>query len=440
MKISPDIRLIGAVAAWTAAAAVAAMFPLLVPALIGAGAVVAALVAWDAVLLRRAGGVEIQRQVPPRAFVGREAEIILQLRNSGDRVLELSVVDEVASDLAAREPSFQRVGVPPRGETTLRYLVKPTLRGDRPFGPVVALVRSPLGFLRCRSARGGGESVRVYPDATHFLRPEALNPRRVFAAIGVRPERRRGEGMEFESLRDYVPGDDPRRIDWAATARRGRTVTRLYQHERHHTVVLALDASRLMGGRIAGRTKLDFAVDAALALVYAALVSGDRIAMTVFDQEVHGHLAARSHRRDLGLFVELLRPVQPRPVEANYEALARSLAARQRQRALLVVLSDFVEADSAAMIEPLVVLARRHKVLLVAVRDRAYAALEAESSGEGDPLGVYRRVVLDDLLRERETALAHLRRRGLQTLDLVPEAITASVLNRYLAIRYGPER
>jgi len=124
-------------------------------------------------------------------------------------------------------------------------------------------------------------------------------------------------------------------------------------------------------------------------------------------------------------------------VEADYRTLVREVGARQRRRALVVVLTDFVEVDAASLIAPLVLLARRHRVLLVAMRDRAYEALAAGADG---PLDLYRRIVLDELLREREAALGRLRRGGLETVDLLPEAITAEVLNRYLAIRHGPER
>jgi uncharacterized protein (DUF58 family) len=137
----------------------------------------------------------------------------------------------------------------------------------------------------------------------------------------------------------------------------------------------------------------------------------------------------------------MVRPVQPRLVEADFQALARTLSLRQRQRSLLVILTDFVEADATPFSAPLAVLAKRHRVLLIAIRDRVFHELDAGESGEAEaPLGLYRRIVLDDLLREREVALGRLRRRGLQTLDLPPEEITAAALNRYLAIRYGAER
>ena len=439
MRVGPDRRLVGAAAAWTAAAVVVVAWPPLGAPLAGALAVLAALVAWDAWLLRRAPAVGVRRELPARAFVGRAAEVGLVLQNDGARPAPLELIDEVPADLAAEEPHFPALVVPAHGTLTVRYAILPAARGDRPCGPAIVLRRSPLGLLRRRERGGSGDPLRVYPDTTRFLRPEALRPRRVFAAIGVRPARTRGEGMEFESLRDYVAGDEPRRIDWAASARRGRLVTRLYQHERHHNVLIALDASRLMAGLVGGRSKLDHAVDGALALAYAGLASGDRVGMLVFDREVRGLVTPRAHRRHLGLFVDLLRAVEPAAVEPDYRALAREIVARQRRRALLIVLTDFVEVDPGALVGPLVQLARRHRVLLVALRDAAYDALAPPApGGREEPLDLYRRVVLDELLRGREITLARLRRHGLQTLDLSPDALTASVLNRYLALRHAP--
>jgi uncharacterized protein (DUF58 family) len=435
--VSPARRLLIAVAGWIVAAVLAVALPVLWP-LVGVAALgLVGLVLWDAALLHRTPALEGARELPAHAFAGREAAVQLTLHNPGAATVVCDLIDETPSDLAVEEPVVRGIRAAPAATACVSYAVRPRRRGDRRFGPAVLLVRSPLGLLRRRASFGDGAVLRVYPDAAHFLRPEALDPRRVLEVIGVKPAPRRGDGMDFESLRDYLPGDDPRRVDWRATARRGRLVVRQLQHERNHTVVIAVDASRLMAGEADGRTKLDHAVDAALALAYAALTAGDRVGLVIFDRDVLGTLAPRATRRQFGALLELLRPVEPRLVEADYEALLRALALHQRQRALLVVLTDFVEASAERFTAPLVALSRRHRVLLVALRDRVFAGIDAPSR---EPHDLYRRVVLDDLLHERETALGTLRRRGVQTLDLPPAAITAAVLNRYLAIRYGPDR
>jgi uncharacterized protein (DUF58 family) len=417
--------------------------PPLWPVLVAGLGVLATLVLLDAVALRRLQPVQLQRDLPARAFVGRDAEIVLRLRypksNAGPLVVD--VFDEVPADLRGESPVFAGVVLRPGEETALTYAVRPEARGDRPLGRAIVLVRSPLQFLQRRVLCPNQDSVRVYPDASRFLHAQALQPERVLEVIGVKRARRRGQGMEFESLREYVQGDDIRRIDWAASARRGRPVVRSYQHERNHTVILAVDASRLMGAQFGGRSKLDYAIDATLALAYAALGLGDRVGVLVFDRDLRGYVAPRSYRRDLGLFLDLLRPVQPRLVEADYGACLRSLATRQRQRALVVMLTDFVEADASFFVAPLVLMGRRHRVLLVAIRDEIFAALAPLGMPAQEPeRQFYRRLVLDDLLHERETALARLRRQGLHTLDLSPDQITPATLNRYLTLRYGLDR
>ena len=441
MTIAPHSRLLSVAAAWTAGTLLVVLWPVLWTVSVGTLAIGVALAIWDHALLRRGIRVDIMRHLPERAFVGRDATVAVEVSNSGAEAVQVEVVDEVPRDLRSEDPVLAAVTVTPDTPALLRYPVKPTRRGDRLFGLPVALVRSPFGFWQGTVVGRRGDVLRVYPDATIFLRPRALDPRRVFASIGIRPSRRRGEGMEFESLRDYVLGDDPRRVDWAASARRGRPVTRVLQHERNHTVLLALDTSRLMGSQVEQRAKLDYAVEAVVALAYAALVSGDRVGLVVFDYKVRGHVAPRAHRSALGAFVEILRPLEARLVEADYGALVRDLHVRQRHRSLVIVLTDFVEADAATVVAPLTVLGRRHRLLLVTVRDALYRTLDpGVSEGAADPDSLYRRLVLHDLLTEREGVLATLRRGGVQTVDLAPERITAVVLNRYLAIRYGPER
>ncbi len=306
----------------------------------------------------------------------------------------------------------------------------------------------------------------VHPETERFLRPEALDPKRVLAALGVRPRRRRGDGLDFDSLREYVTGDEPRRIDWRATARRGRLIVRTHRHEESRTVVLAVDCSRLMGARapsLSARTstaslaeaeeagfastKLDHAIDAALALAFASLVAGDRVGLVLFDRRLRGMIPPVSDRANLGLFVEALSGVQSSPVEADYRRLARELLTRQRKRCMLIVLTDFIEVDRDELVHPMSLLAKRHEVIFVALREpilddldeqrEAKQAAGARRPEQSDSLGLYRRIVLADLLREREARLVSLRRRGLSVLDVRPGDATASALNRFLELRYG---
>jgi uncharacterized protein (DUF58 family) len=438
---SPTLRLLALGGVWLVAALASLLSPFPGMWLAAGACLLAAAVAADWLISRRDPPLLLERRLPERAYVGSACPVALEVRNPGMRPAAVRVYEAAPEDLRPSQLDLGACSVPAGAAVDLGYELRPRRRGDRPLGAALAFAGSALGLLRRRVEAGAGECLRVYPEVAHLLRPEALDPRRFAEQLGARPVRRRGEGVEFESLRDYVPGDDPRRLDWAASARRGRPVVRHYQHERNHTVAIALDASRLMAAEVEGRSKLDHAVDAALALAHAALVSGDRVSLAVFDREVRGFLAPRRHRREIGQLVDFLRPVQPRLVEADFRSLAREIAVRQRQRALVVVLTDFVETEAASLEGALAVVGRSHRVLLVALRDPLYAGLDPRAPAPGGSAEeLHRRLVLGDLLREREATLLGLRRAGLHTLDLAPRELTARVLNRYLQFRFGPER
>jgi len=438
MKRTPTRRLLGFAALWTAAALAVVWLPVLLPALLAGAASLAGVTLLDAWLAARRAPLELERCLPERAFVGRAERVELHVANPNTTpgAIAFSLHEAAPPDLQAAQQVFSGLEAEAGGQPLrVAYRIDPLRRGDRPWGAALALVHSPLGLWQDVVPFGAEQVLPVYPDSRVWLGTAALDPPAVLRQLGLRSVRRRGEGMEFESLREYVPGDDPRRLDWAASARRGRPVVRRYQHEQNHLLVIALDTSRLMAGRVGSRTKLDYAVDAALALTFAALAAGDRVAMALFDARVHGYLAPQRNRRGLGRFVEFLRCEEPRLVEASYTDLVRGLGARQRQHALVVVLSDFVEVGPEAMVQPLLVLGRRHRVLFAALRDPVYAELDATS--DGAVADYPRRIALDDLLREREIALASLRRAGLHTVDLPPAELTAPILNRYLALRYA---
>ena len=455
MKLSPDRRLLEWALAWLVLAV--ASVPVsglrfMVPI---TGALLIAAVLADVYLALRQEAIVLEREVPEKGAREREETITLCVRNSLPRPVRMQLRDSVPRDLVASEPYWPEIQVEAEAERKLSYTIRPKVRGRRTWGRAAALVRSPLGLLRQRVESSTQDSLLVQPETARYLRAEALDPKRVLAVLGVRPRRMRGDGLEFDSLRDYVIGDEPRRIDWRATARRGRPIVRTHRHEESRTVLIAVDRSRLMGARAPhpgervveegfSSTKLDHAVDAGLALAFASLAAGDRVGLLVFDRGVSGQIAPVAHRASLGLFVDALSGVQPSSFEADYRRVTREILTRQRKRAMVIVLTDFMEVDRAELIQPMSLLARRHEVVFVALREPILEQIEHdERSGTGTKdseekrVGLYRRIVLADLLREREGRLMTLRRQGLSVLDVPPSEATASTLNRYMELRYG---
>lgn len=437
MTVGPDARLVRlAMVLAVASVAVAVVPPLAAAWLVGMALLVVA-TAWDAWLLARRPPVVARRILPERAAVGTPAAVALRIAGGSAEPIVLTVIDECPADLVEPEPTFPDVRLAGGGEVDLGYEIVPARRGDRPFGSILTFERGPLGLLRRRTVHAAADVLAVFPRGAVVAGRDTLAIARRVAETGRRPDRRRGSGLEFESLRDYVPGDDPRRLDWAASLRRGRLVTRLQQQERSQTLLVGVDASRLMGARVGVRTKLDHAVDAALALAVTALAGGDRVGAFAFDRMVRGWAPPRPHRRNLAPIVDVLGRVEAAPVEASYWDVARTIRIRQPRRALVVVFTDFVEAADDLLLGPLHVLARHHRLLLVAVRDPLFERLGPRAAlGTGpDP---YELLAIDLLRRGRDAALGRARRAGIQTLDLVPAALTAPVLGRYLELRTAP--
>ncbi len=429
--IRPSPRL----SSWTVVAAVLALASvpvgfLFVPAIAFAAALaMLAFIDWR--ISRRDPPPRLVRELPERVVKGRPATVTYRV--SSTSVQSISILDELATDLGG-DMLIERQALVAGAATSTREVI-PRRRGTHDLGPTYLMWDSRLKFLRYRSIARSGGKIAILPTASSPERRAALSHRSIRDELGLRPRPARGEGREFESLREYFPGDDPRRVDWRATARRGRMMVRQYQTERRHTVILAVDTGRLMAAQAEGNSKLDYALDCAIALARASKEFGDRVGFMAFDRELRLLIQPRGGVGSLGGLVEASARLKASPFEPNYRVLADTLAIHQKKRALIVVLTDFVEGSASRELESyLGVIARRHVVLLVALRDRVLAEVDRRDPGITRDR-IHRRLALQDLVVEREAALARIARFGAQTLDLDPAEINAPVLNRYLAVR-----
>jgi uncharacterized protein (DUF58 family) len=425
------VRLIVAAAS---AAAVAIAFPILLAPTLGYLAIVLGLGVLDWRACSAEPAPELTREMPERMTKGQRATITYLVSRPAGGATVVWILDELPSVLGG-DLQIDAVRLGKRQTVEIAREVVASRRGIFAGGPVMVLWRSRAGMFRLRATLIEAAAVRILPPAAPPHRHSGLTHRSVREELGLRPRRARGVGSEFESLREYVPGDDPRHVDWRASARRGRPIVRQFQTERRHTVMIAVDTGRLMGARVGDATKLDHAVNCAVALARASREFADRVGFIAFDRELRAMVHPRSGPAGIGMIVDAAVGLAVSPAEPDYRVLVQTLALQQRKRALVVVLTDFVEGgQSRDLAEYLAVLARRHAVLLVALRDRILAELDERQPGIGRA-ELYRRLALQDLAVEREEAIATIARMGAQTLDLDAARITAPVLNRYLAIR-----
>ncbi|HZR98702.1 MAG TPA: DUF58 domain-containing protein [Chloroflexota bacterium] len=384
-------------------------------------------------LLVRPGTITVRRRHEPRLSLGADNLIQLDVANGGPRPLRFVLRDGTPPDCRA-SALYLAGSAPPGGSTTLRYTLRPLRRGDHQFGDAVLRWDGPLGLVRRQATVPLAEPVKVYPNLLELRKYDLLARRGRLQEAGLRAARRFGTGTEFESLREYQPDDDYRRINWKATARRGRPMTAEFETERSQNVLAVLDAGRLMATEVGGLTKLDHALNTSLMLAYVAALRGDRVGLLAFSDRVLAYLPPRRGRRAFLAMLATLYNLAPEPVEPDFDRAFQFLATRQMRRSLLVLFTDLTDRDaSSALVRHLARLARQHLAVCVTLADPV--VLAAATATPTTTAAVYERVVAARLLEERAEVLGALRQRGVITLDVPADRLTVAVVNKYLELK-----
>ena len=379
------------------------------------------------------GEIELERVPPEPLSVGRENGVRLVARNAGDSLRRVAVGD-APPPRTRLWPSTATVELGAGEERTLEQTLVPRARGPVRFLAAEVRVTGPLGLaFRERSHPATAIEAVAIADVIQ-LRERNLLPsgRRIGGLRAIRAE---AVGREFESLRDYVRGDDYRRISWKATARRGRPVVATYRPERRQTLLLAVEAGRLMvGGGGDGLDKLDRSVNAAVMLAAIAREYDDAVGVTVFSDRLRAALPAAARPGQLRRVLDIVSPVDPELTEPDWSQGLAAASRLSQRRALVVVLSDalYLETDPS-LAARLALLGRRHVVVFAAQRDAELAAMAAEQVTGGESL--YQRGAALRLIEQRSAALTALARGGVHVLDADPDSLTEDLVARFHALR-----
>lgn len=377
--------------------------------------------------------IHITRRLESRLSVGEWESARLEVQNGTQWPLTLSLLDTPPA-------GWEMEGLPvdlklgPGEEATIPYRVRSDTRGKFQFGEIwVRLSQFP--HLAVRQFRlKQPDDVRVYPDLKEVSRYELMCRRSRLAEFGVHRVRVSGRGSEFERIRDYTPDDEYRRIDWKATARRGRPMTRVYEVERSQSVLLVIDAGRMMSGRVGRMTKLDYGVNAALMLAHVALKAGDRVGLMIVSDEVDAFLPPGKGQHQFRLCLDQLYRVQPRLCHVDYRGAIEQIATRCPRRSLVVFLTDLVDEEiSSELVTYMRLLRPVHLPLCVTLQDEEVlvaSRLPCETADE-----MYRRAAAVELLTERRKVLDSLGRLGSLVLDVAPEELSVQLVNHYLELK-----
>lgn len=394
-------------------------------------AVLVALICTDLLFAGSPRHVNVMRPAPQNVTLNNGAEAVFTIRNNGSRLLRGSARDGWQPSAGARNP-IQDIDVPPGERRRYTVRLQPVRRGDlttphltiRSFGPLRLAARQRT--IECPG------SLRVLPPF-HSRRHLPSKLRKLRELDGKAAVQIRGSGTEFDSLRDYVRGDDVRSIDWRATARRSAVVVRTWRPERDRRVVVVLDTSRTSAARIGDETRLDSGLEAALLLGVLAERGGDRVDFVAFDRRVRARAASTGQGNILGRLVQAMAPLDAELIEMDWPAVPAQVRALSPHRSLVVLLTSL---DGGAPEEGLLPAAERlasqHVVVVAAVRDPQLGAMLRERS---DATSVFRAAAAERALLQRAALTAELRRYGVEVVDAEPHELPPRLADMYIRLK-----
>ncbi len=404
---------------------------------------IAILILWNLTLLilvwldaRRIKPVTVLRQPLSRLSIGRDNPVTVTVAGrSGDRV---QIRDGFPADFQVSHSQLEVV-LENIASQDLIYTVKPFARGEYHWQDLQIRQIGQWGLAWRFWKVAAKETIAVYPD---LLLLRSLSIKLALQSTGTMESRRRlGIGTEFSELREYNAGDDLRLVDWKATARRSRPMVRVLEPEHEQTLIILLDRGRLMTAKIQGMTRFDFGMNAALGLALAGISRGDRVGIGVFDRKMHTWIPPERGQHQMAKFIERLTPIQPELLEPDYVNAVTTVVQQQIRRALVVVITDIVDAVASA--ELLLALARlrpRYLPFCVTLRDPdvdrlAHTATALAASPDKAIAASYSRAVALDLIAQREFAFASLKQKGVLVLDAPANQVGEELVNRYLMLK-----
>jgi uncharacterized protein (DUF58 family) len=406
------------------------------PGVLAADALIALLCACDIALAAPVRQLSITRAGDANVRLGDGAATTLTVANPSRRPLRAELRDAWPPSSLGPDPSGvtarHRLHVPPGERRRAVTRLRPTRRGDHAPDRVTVRSYGPLGLL-CRQ---GGHAVpgmlRVLPPF-HSRRHLRAKLARLRELDGRTSALTRGEGTEFDGLRDYVPGDDTRSIDWRATARQSSVAVRTWRPERDRRILLVLDTGRTSAGRVGDAPRLDAAVEAALLLAALASRAGDGADLVAFDREVRALVQGRSSGDVLPAMAHAMTGVEPVLVETDTRALAATALRVAARRSLIVLFTSLDAAPfEAGLLPVLPQLTRRHTVLVASVADPHIAAMAAS---RGAVEAVYEAAAAVRAQEERLRIAQQLRRHGVHVVDAVPGSLPPQLADAYLALK-----
>lgn len=427
----PSHTLVRFLLLWLIGAIAASIWPVGLQPWLMASGVAAAAVLFDLFLLALLPLPTAERRLPGSAALNVGLDVHLRLHNPGAGALQVEVFDHQPPE-GAVEGLPRTLKVPARGWAEMTYRLRPTSRGNLQFGRVEMRLDSPLRLWQKRVRVGEAAVLRVYPNFAALSGYALLATDHRLADVGILQRRRRGEGMDFDQLREYREGDSQRKIDWKASQRLNKLISREYQDERDQQVLFLVDCGRRMRAKDDDCSHFDHALDATLLLAYVGLRQGDAVGLMTMSGEER-FLAPHKSREMVHRILNTVYDLQPGLLTSDYYQAAVNLSKRLRKRAMIVIISNLRDEDDDTLLPAMRLLQKRHLVLFASLRERALDEAVELPVRSFDAALTHAAAI--DYRQRRDAAFRRLQHSSVVCLDVPPQKLAVALVNQYLEVK-----
>ena len=385
------------------------------------------------ILYRFKNGFSSKRIVSDKLSNSDENEIAITLENKYPFQVFISLIDELPTQFQKRDFDY-KTSLQSAEKSTFTYSVRPVERGVYNFGSIHIFVSSILQIFSRRYTFSDANDVKVYPSYVQMKKYEFLAMHNNLTEFGMKKIRRIGHTMEFEQIKNYIPGDDVRNVNWKATAKRGALMVNQYQDEKSQPIYSIIDLGRVMKMPFEGLSLLDYAINSALAFSNIALLKNDKAGMLTFSKNVEKIIAASNKKTNLSVINEELYNITTNFTDANFALLYATIKRKINQRSLLILYTNFEHISALKRQLPyLKAIAKKHLLVTVFFENTELDSLVNENSE--DLQSIYHKTIAEKYTYEKRLIVKELERNSIHAILTKPQQLSVNVINKYLEFK-----
>lgn len=384
-------------------------------------------------LFNQKNAVQAQRILPEKLSNGDQNSIKIDIKNNYPFTIKTKVIDEIPFQFQKRDFNIERT-IDKNKNILFEYLLEPKERGEYSFGNLNVFAESPLGLVSKRFAFQKEAMLPSYPSFIHLRKYELMALQNEFLLGGIKKIRKLGHTMEFEQIKEYVPGDDVRTINWKATSKRNQLMVNQFQDEKSQRIFMLIDNGRTMQMPFNGLSLLDYSINATMALSHIILKKNDRAGMMTFSKKTEHKVAADNKSGQLRKISEALYNIQTNSYESDFSRLYQDVKYTIGQRSLILLFTNFETLDAVnRQMKYLRGIAKNHLLVIIFFKNSELQSLI--NTNPENIQEVYDEIIAEKFEYEKKLIIQELRKYGIYTVYTLPENLNIEVINKYLEIK-----